>query len=162
MHMAEVSNIAVLQAMIPRGAFAELKFSFPSIVAIVPQVVNALIGRVTSLRVADGSEDEIGLALQEALLNAVIHGNRQDPFKRVHVTLGCSAIGEVRITIRDEGAGFDIGTVPDPTTPEHLLRKNGRGIFLMQVMMDEVSFEDGGTVVHMRKGAIVKSRPSSW
>jgi serine/threonine-protein kinase RsbW len=80
-----------------------------------------------------------------------VHGNKEDPYKWVHITLRCSINGEVTIAIRDEGAGFDIGSVPDPTTPEHLLSRHGRGIFLMRALMDEVSFASGGTVVHMRK-----------
>jgi serine/threonine-protein kinase RsbW len=156
--MAEACGTAVLHSINPGGAAAEFKFSLPSVVAVVPRVVDALLGRITSLRVRDGSEDDIELALQEALLNAVIHGNRQDPFKRVYITLRCEADGVVEITIRDEGAGFDVACVADPTAPEHLLCKHGRGIFLMRAMMDEVSFEDGGTVVHMRKGPNVIPR----
>ena len=156
--MAEASSIGVLHAMIPSGTVAEFNFFLPSVVAIVPQVVDALISRITSLRVRDGSEDDIELAFQEALLNAVIHGNKEDPFKRVSVTLRCGADGEVRIRIQDEGAGFEVASVPDPTTPEHLRAKHGRGIYLMRTLMDEVSFGDGGTVVHMRKGASVTPR----
>jgi serine/threonine-protein kinase RsbW len=144
--------------MTPGGVVAESQFSIPSVVAIVPQVVDTLISRVTSLRVRDGSEDDIELAFQEALLNAVIHGNRQDPFKRVYVTLRCGADGSVQITIQDEGAGFDVASVPDPTTPENLVRQHGRGIFLMRAMMDEVSFDDGGRIVHMRKRVNVAPR----
>ena len=149
--MAETSNIAILHATPPNTPFAEFNFSLPSVVAIVPQVVDAVISRVGSLRVKDSNEDDIELALQEALLNAVIHGNREDPFKRVYVRLRCTADGDVQIRIRDEGAGFDFASVPDPTTPEHLLCRHGRGIFLMRALMDEVSFEQGGRIVYMRK-----------
>lgn len=153
--MAEACSITVLHSIIPGRAVAEFKFSLPSAVVIVPRVVNAVIGRVTSLRLRDGSEDDIELALQEALLNAVIHGNKEDPFKRVYVTLRCTADGEVEITIRDEGAGFEIASVPDPTSPENLMCNHGRGILLMRAVMDEVSFENGGSVVYMRKRANV-------
>ena len=99
----------------------------------------------------DGTEVDIEVALREALLNAVIHGNREDPGKRVYLRVRCRADGEVSIAIRDEGAGFESGSVPDPTAPEHRLSTHGRGIYLMRALMDEVSFEEGGTVVHMRK-----------
>ena len=59
--------------------------------------------------------------------------------------------------IRDEGAGFDIRAVPDPTAPEHRMSTHGRGIYLMRALMDEVSFEEGGTVVCMRKGTTSRS-----
>jgi len=149
--MAETSRIAILQAAPCFGAPAEFKYSLPSIVSVVPNVVDVLIARISSFRIADGSEDDIELALQEALLNAVIHGNKEDPFKRVYITVRCSPDGDVHIKISDEGAGFDLASVPDPTAGENLLRISGRGIFLMRTLMDEVSFDHGGSVVQMRK-----------
>jgi len=106
---------------------------------------------VAMFRGADDSEVDIEIALREAILNAVIHGNAEAPEKRVYVTCRCTIDGEVSITIRDEGQGFDFDTVPDPTTSDNLLSTQGRGIYLMKALMDEVSFEEGGTVVHMRK-----------
>ena len=106
---------------------------------------------INSLRVVDGTEVDIEVALREAILNAVIHGNREDPSKRVYLRVCCRADGEVSMAIRDEGAGFESGCVPDPTAPEHRMSTHGRGIYLMRAVMDEVSFEEGGTVVHMRK-----------
>ncbi len=106
---------------------------------------------IAPLRGADGSDAEIEVALHEAILNAVLHGNGEDPSKRVYVTCRCSIDGEVALTIRDEGRGFDNRAVPDPTTPENRMSTNGRGIYLMRALMDEVWFEEGGTIVHMRK-----------
>ena len=76
------------------------------------------------------------MALIEALENAVVHGNCEDPDKRVYVTCRCTAEGEVSITVQDEGQGFDTGTLPDPTAPENRLRTSGRGIYLMKTLMD--------------------------
>jgi serine/threonine-protein kinase RsbW len=59
--------------------------------------------------------------------------------------------GEVSISVRDEGRGFNPNQVPDPTAPENRLFTHGRGIYLMKNLMDEVSFEDNGAVVRMRK-----------
>ena len=61
--------------------------------------------------------------------------------------------GEVSITVRDEGRGFDAATVQDPTAPDNRLLTHGRGIYLMKTLMDEVSFEDGGSAVRMRKAS---------
>ena len=73
------------------------------------------------------------------------------PNKRVRVMCRCNSDGEVRITVRDEGQGFQGDTVPDPTSPENRLSTHGRGIYLMRMLMDEVSFVKGGSVVRMRK-----------
>ena len=81
----------------------------------------------------------------------MIHGNGENSYKRVYVDCRCYMDGEVSITVRDEGQGFNNEEVADPTTPEHLLFTHGRGIHLMKRLMDDVSFEDGGSVVRMRK-----------
>ena len=110
----------------------------------------------------DGSELEIETAVREAISNAIIHGNHEDPYKRVRVMCRCNSDGEVRITVRDEGQGFKSDTVPDPTSPENRLSTHGRGIYLMRMLMDEVSFVKGGSVVRMRKksnaGAVAQRR----
>jgi len=143
------------------AAFVKFKYSFPSDVAVVSSFVDQLMPAFTRFRGTDSSELDIEIALREAVSNAVIHGNREDPHKRVYVTIGCSADGEVSITVRDEGAGFDSDSIADPTAPENLISTHGRGIYLMRALMDEVSFEEGGTVVHMRKKPIAPCTPVS-
>ena len=130
--------------------FVELR-SFPSQVQVISQFVDQLMRFILHFRSADGSEVDIEIALREALANAVVHGNRENPNKRVYVECHGYTDGEVSITVRDEGRGFDSNTVPDPTTPERRLFEHGRGIYLMKALMDEVSFEESGRVVHMRK-----------
>jgi serine/threonine-protein kinase RsbW len=70
----------------------------------------------------DGSEMDIEIALDEALENAVVHGNYEDPDKRVYLTCRRTPRGKVSITVQDEGKGFDTGTLPDPNVPENRLR----------------------------------------
>jgi serine/threonine-protein kinase RsbW len=106
---------------------------------------------IVNFRSADGSETDIEMALHEALANAVIHGNGENSGRRVYVECRCYMDGEVSITVRDEGRGFDSSAVLDPTFLENLLFTHGRGIYLMKTLMDEVSFEEGGAVVMMRK-----------
>ena len=89
--------------------------------------------------------------MHEALANAVVHGNQMDPNKLVCVACRCYPDGEVSITIRDQGQGFDSSSIPDPTATENQLSAHGRGIYLMQASMDEVDFDEGGVVVFMRK-----------
>jgi len=148
---AQTYSIALHLDTVPRKEFVELTYSLSSDVAMVSPFVDDLMHTINILRAMDGTEVDIEVALREALLNAMIHGNREDPGKRVYLRVCCRADGEVSIAIRDEGAGFESGSVPDPTAPEHRLSTHGRGIYLMRALMDEVSFEEAGTVVHMRK-----------
>jgi serine/threonine-protein kinase RsbW len=104
-----------------------------------------------------GDNFEIELAISEALANAIIHGNQEDPHKRVCLSCRCSTEGDVSITVQDEGQGFEIDTVPDPTFPDSRLGGSGRGIYLMKALMDEVCFEQRGTVVRMRKRLAIRS-----
>jgi serine/threonine-protein kinase RsbW len=129
----------------------ELQHSLPSQVAAISLSVELVMRFISKFRKLDGSEANIEVALHEALANAVVHGNREDPNKYVHVACCCSIDGEVSITIRDQGLGFDTGALQDPTAAENLLSAHGRGIYLMQAFMDEVCFEEGGVVVRMRK-----------
>jgi serine/threonine-protein kinase RsbW len=129
----------------------ELRLSLPSQVEVISPFVDGLMLFIKKFRNADGSELDIEIALREALTNAIVHGNQENPDKRVYVMSRCSEDGEVLLTIRDQGQGFDNHTVPDPTAPENVLFRHGRGIYLMQALMDEVCFEESGKVVNMRK-----------
>jgi serine/threonine-protein kinase RsbW len=108
---------------------------------------------VSRFRGSDEGNAEIDLALREALVNAIVHGNQNDPRERVYVSCRCTRDGEVSITVEDEGNGFRSDAISDPTLPENKLRSHGRGIYLIRTLMDEVHFEKGGSVVHMRKRA---------
>lgn len=134
----------------PNVSFMELRHSLPSDVALISPLTHQLMRFISRYR--DGDNFEIELALSEALANAIIHGNQEDPNKRVSVGCRCTTGGEVSITVQDEGSGFEVGTVPDPTSADKRLGRTGRGIYLMKALMDEVCFEQRGTVVHMRKG----------
>jgi serine/threonine-protein kinase RsbW len=112
---------------------------------------SCVLGFMNKVGAVEESEIDIEVALREALANAVIHGNHEDSHKRIYVTCRCQIDGEVSITIQDEGDGFDSREVPDPTNPPRRLLSNGRGIYLIRPLMDEVSFEEHGNVVHMRK-----------
>jgi serine/threonine-protein kinase RsbW len=98
-----------------------------------------------------GEESAVELALSEALSNAVIHGNRLDAHKLVHVRCRCKVGNGISLIVSDQGQGFDARTIPDPAAVENLEAEHGRGIHLMKWAMDEVSFERRGTEVHMCK-----------
>jgi serine/threonine-protein kinase RsbW len=95
-----------------------------------------------------GFEDEdvmkIAMAVREAVVNAVLHGNAYDPGKKV--TLNFERTGhDLVITIRDQGKGLDMSKIPDPLAPENLLKTSGRGIFLIRSFMDEVHIHPSHT-----------------
>jgi len=92
----------------------------------------------------------IPLACDEAITNAIIHGNRSNPDKKVSIQLYVSP-NRFRIRVRDEGEGFDLSGVDDPTRGEALLRPSGRGVYLMRNIMDLVEFKDGGRTVELEK-----------
>src|SRR6266446_4176831 len=149
--MAHTQSLSLLPRTNHSAPYVELRQSLPSRVGVVSPFVDQLMRFILNFRMADGSEIDIEMALLEALANAVIHGNGDNSGKRVYVRCRCYMDGEVSITIRDEGKGFDSRTVLDPARLENLLFTHGRGIYLMKTLMDEVSFEEGGSVVRMRK-----------
>ena len=134
-------------------SFVELRDTLPSHVDIISPFVDQMMRFISRYRKADGNKLEIELAVREALANAIVHGNQENPHKRVYVKCRCTTDGEVSITVEDEGRGFEHDVVPDPTSPHNLLRTHGRGIYLMRALMDEVDYEQYGSVVRMRKRA---------
>lgn len=106
--------------------------------------------------VAGFSEDEaldVGLAVREAAINAIRHGNKEQPGTHVQVVLEVDS-GGLRVEIRDQGAGFDPDSEPDPTAGDNLLKTSGRGLLLIRAFVDEVTYryEEGrGMVVTLSK-----------
>ena len=135
------------------ASFIGLRNILPTDVAIVSPFVDQLMRFISKFRPVDESNYEIELALREALVNAIVHGNQNDPRKRIYVNCRCASDGNVSITVEDEGNGFEHDAVANPTSADNLLRTNGRGIYLIRTLMDEVDFEQGGSVVRMRKRA---------
>jgi anti-sigma regulatory factor (Ser/Thr protein kinase) len=100
-----------------------------------------------------GDVEGIGLAVREALANAIIHGNRSDPEQRVDIMIAVNASCDLLIVVRDSGAGFDPRSVQNPAVGDSLLADHGRGIFLIRQCMDRVDFrfKQGTEVVMQRK-----------
>ena len=120
------------------------------------QVEQHLLTLLRAQNYPDESLFAIRLAMEEALSNAIKHGNRLDPKKKVTVTFSVGP-DEVRLMVADQGSGFEPSGVPDPTSDEHLEDPNGRGIMLMRAYMDEVSYNSQGNEVRMVK----RIRPSA-
>lgn len=101
-------------------------------------------------------------ALREAAANAIRHGNQQDPHRSVVISYRIEN-REITIRVEDEGDGFDLTSVPDPTDPGYLLRPSGRGIFYMRQFMTRVEFSrapGGGTLVEMARRLEPETRSS--
>src|SRR5579863_1917934 len=128
----------------------ELEHSLPSEVAAISPFVDRLMVLFRKCGCVSQGESDVEIALREALANAIIHGNHENPGKHVHVRCRCEP-SEISIAAKDEGRGFDANKIADPTAPENQGSIHGRGIYLMKALMDEVRFEGGGVVVHMRK-----------
>lgn len=117
----------------------------------VDQVVEQVMQAVRDTKCVNGKEDAIELALQEALANAVVHGAKEDPTKTVECLVACDEERGVLIIVRDPGEGFDPQNIPTCTMGENLYSNHGRGIFLINQLMDEVKFRKNGTEIHMVK-----------
>ena len=127
-------------------------------IELVQAVVEDLLRR---LELGEDERHWIGLAVREAVANAIKHGNGGDPGKQVEVEVRVDG-GEVEVAVRDQGQGFDPAGVADPLAPENLLRPGGRGIFYMRSLMDNVEYRfgaDGGTEVLLRKRIKVAGAP---
>ena len=117
----------------------------------VDPVVQEVMAAVRQMKGIDGKEDAIELSLQEALTNAVIHGAKEDPTKIVECLVGCDDERGILIIVRDPGTGFSPEAIPGCTVGENVYSNHGRGIFLINQLMDEVQFRKNGTEIHMVK-----------
>ena len=125
----------------------QLVFELPNDLRYIEETVDFVVSHCSTCdEVARKLRLNFRVSLVEALSNAMIYGNGRDPSKRVHVEV---FLGEGSVTARvtDEGVGFDPGGVPDPTAPANLCRENGRGLFLMRELMDEVRYNARGNSV---------------
>jgi serine/threonine-protein kinase RsbW len=112
--------------------------------------IESVCEKIFALTGSNEEASKVKLALEEALTNAMRHGNALDPARKVTVCIEASA-QEVILNVRDEGAGFDFQNLPDPTRSDHAGKPSGRGVFMMRKFMDEVTFYDGGSGVVMKK-----------
>jgi serine/threonine-protein kinase RsbW len=137
----------------------EIDFWMPSEVRAISPLVDRLMELIERAKCVPGAEFDVQLAIREALGNAVLHGNRENPDKKVHIRCRCESGNEISIVVTDEGEGFAFlkilgnGFASDPSD------SHGHGIQLMRAYMDDVRFEKDGSEVHMRKR--LRAAPSS-
>ncbi|HLH09698.1 MAG TPA: ATP-binding protein [Terriglobales bacterium] len=117
----------------------------------ISAVVQSVLALATEMKCAEGKELEIETALREALANAITHGCQCNPEKTIECCVGCDEQHGILIVVRDPGNGYDPMALANPTCGENLYSNHGRGIYLINELMDEVQVRNGGTEIYMRK-----------
>ena len=128
----------------------KIDLELPSDLTLMNAVLEYLLDRVGRLGLIKVEQSNLFVALDEAFVNAVKHGNRNDPTKLLRVTAELSA-HEAIFTVEDEGDGFDVREIPDPRDPANLFKSSGRGVLLIYNIMDEVEYSERGTRLKMVK-----------
>jgi serine/threonine-protein kinase RsbW len=128
----------------------KIEFELPSDLALMNGVLEYLQERVAKLGLIRPDRSNLFVALDEAFVNAVKHGNKNDLTKLVKITAELSP-KEASFTVEDEGEGFNIHEIPDPCDPHNLFRTSGRGVLLIYNIMDEVEYNAQGNRVKMIK-----------
>ncbi|MCA1616177.1 MAG: ATP-binding protein, partial [Acidobacteria bacterium] len=128
----------------------KIEFELPSDLSLMNGVLHYLHERVVQLGLINPERSNLFIALDEAFVNAVKHGNKSDVSKLVRITADLSA-KEARFTIEDEGDGFRVTDIPDPRDPANLFKTSGRGVLLIYNIMDEVMYNERGNRLTMIK-----------
>jgi serine/threonine-protein kinase RsbW len=130
---------------------AQADLTIPGHIEAIEPAVEKIMAAVGETGCAAGKEFEIEIALTEALANAVEHGCEHDPNKNVEIWVGCDHDRRLLIVVRDPGPGFDPSEIPSPIEGEQVYREGGRGIYLINRLMDHVQHDRGGTEIRMMK-----------
>jgi anti-sigma regulatory factor (Ser/Thr protein kinase) len=146
-----LENVNKLSALIPLTSACELNIVIPATTVGVNTVSEGVMALLQRKRWPQEELIKVDLALQEALANGIRHGCKGDASKQVQCIVTCDATEDLVIVVRDPGEGFDPSTVPHPLSGENTLKPSGRGVFLINQLMDEVAFSDGGRAVQMKK-----------
>jgi serine/threonine-protein kinase RsbW len=120
-------------------------------VKAIDPAVKQIMSVVTDMGCGSGNEFEIETAVREALANAIVHGCCEDRHQTVSISVSCDESRGMIIVVRDPGVGFDPEKLPNPVVGERVFEDHGRGIYLINQLMDEVRFRAGGTEIWMRK-----------
>jgi serine/threonine-protein kinase RsbW len=144
---------------LPRCDFEDKKLilhhqmTLPGDVEAITPAIDAVMEMARQMGCAAGKEVEVEIALREALANAIRYGCKEDRNKQVEFCVACDVDRGMLIVIRDPGPGFDPASIPSPIEGQNIYSTHGRGIYLINQLMDEVRYERGGTQIFMRKSA---------
>lgn len=140
-------------APVRRGNTDRTQVMLESTLQSVDEAENLVLEAAAKAGFDDDDSHQIGMAVRECMVNAVVHGNRYNKNKKVHFEIEKTETG-LAVTIGDEGEGFDMNALPDPLSPENLMRQSGRGLLLVRAFMDEFDLHPrpgGGTEVRLAK-----------
>lgn len=146
-----LDHVSRLSGLLPACSACKLDVTISADPNAINGVVDGVMQIARQMKSAEGKEYEIELALREALANAIVHGCKNDPGKKVECCVVCTEASDIMIVVRDPGEGFNPKEVPNPLATENLESNHGRGIYLINQLMDEVSFERNGAEIRMRK-----------
>ena len=144
-------DVRRLSGLIPFCSTCQFTMTIPADPSAIPLVTDGVTHVLQEKGWPEADVMAVELALQEAVANAIRHGCRGDASQQLQCSVSVGEAGEVVITVRDPGAGFDPSKVANPLDPANLLKSSGRGIFLINGLMDEVRFADGGRELQMTK-----------
>jgi serine/threonine-protein kinase RsbW len=133
------------------SSILEIDFWMSSEVRAISPLVDRFMELIERAKCVPGAEFDVELAIREAVGNAVLHGNQENPDKQVHIRCRCESGNGISIVVTDEGKGFDFLKILGNGLTSDFPGSHGHGIQLMRAYMDDVRFERGGTEVHMRK-----------
>jgi anti-sigma regulatory factor (Ser/Thr protein kinase) len=146
-----LDGVKKLSSFMPYCSACQINMMIPADPAAIANVTDGVLGLLRNKAWPEDKAMEVEVALQEALANAIRHGCKGDRSKRIQCCVTNDESGEVVIVIRDPGTGFDFASVPSPLEGENIFKPSGRGIYLINELMDEVRFADEGREIRMRK-----------
>src|SRR5258708_38549790 len=155
-----LEHVNRLSGLLPACSVCKLDVTIPADPNAISGVVDGVMQIAREMKCAEGNEYQVELALREALANAIVHGCNNDPTKKVECCVACTEASDVVIVVRDPGEGFSPSALPSPLAAENLHSEHGRGIYLINQLMDEVSFERNGAEIRMRKAATPSATPT--
>ena len=146
-----LQNVRKLSGLMPFCSACQINMVIPADPNAIHTVTDGVTRMLQEKHWDEQKVMEVELALQEALANAIRHGCGGDSTRQLQCCVAVEESGEAMIIVRDPGSGFDTSKVANPLAPENVLKPSGRGIFLINQLMDEVAFKDGGREVQMKK-----------
>ena len=155
--MRSLSSAPNSQSQFPgkrsRSSILEIDSWMPSKIQAISPLVDRLMRLIEGSKCVPGEEFDVELALRETLENAIVHGNQENPERKVRIRCRCQPGNEISIVVTDQGNGFDFETIARSGITSDPDSEHGRGLQLIKAYMDDVHFERGGSEVHMRKRA---------